>query len=121
MVRTRLWSQLVVLAVVLAACGGSGGTSGTTYWRANFKGGLSLYISVVRSGEEVAGWAKYGEGTFQHYDGTVNSDGTYSVSAYGGATFQVSGNTMTVTTSEGSPDHYVSISESEYRRAGGPT
>lgn len=108
----------VSLLLFLSACGGLGSTSGTTYWRANFTGGTTLYMSVVRSGENVSGWAKYGDGSFQHYVGTVNSDGTYNITAYAGSTVKVDGNTMTVTTSETSY-HYTSASESDYKAAGG--
>jgi hypothetical protein len=118
--RSRLPLLGVVCSLFLSACGSSGATSGTTYWRANFEGGTSLYMSVVRGGESVSGWAKYGDGSFQHYVGNLNSDGTYSISAYGGSTLKIEGNAMTVTTEEGQPDHYVSVGESEYKAAGGP-
>ncbi len=118
--KSRLPLLGVVFSLLLSACGSSGESSGTTYWRANFAGGTSLYMSVVRSGEDVSGWAKYGDGSFQHYVGTVNSDGTYSVSAYAGSTLKIEGKAMSVTNSEGT-NHYASVGESAYKAAGGQT
>lgn len=118
--KSRLPLCGVVISLSLSACGGSGAANSTTYWRANFQGGTSLYMSVVRSGEAVSGWAKYGDGTFQHYIGTVNSDRTLNAGVYGGATVKIDGNKMAVTDSEQTMD-WVSISESDYKAAGGPT
>ena len=81
-----------VLVLLAAACGGSGGSaSGTSYWREDITGGTSLYMSLVVNGDNVAGWAKYGDGTFGHFVGTKNSDGTLSVTAYTGETLSING------------------------------
>lgn len=108
----------MLVAVAVAACGSQNTTS---HWQANFTGGTSLYMSIATSGGNVSGWAKYGDGSFQHYDGTVNSDGTLSVSAYTGDTLTINGNSMTATASDGSgTTHWAQISESAYKSAGGP-
>lgn len=105
----------------LSACGSSGGAgSGPTYWRANIQGASALYMSVVPGGGAVSGWAKYGDGSFSHYTGTQNSDGTYTISAYGGGTLAIDGNKLTVTSGEGHPIYYQSIGKSEYTAGGGP-
>jgi hypothetical protein len=118
--RSRLPLCGMVLSLFLLGCSGSGATNSATYWRANFQGGTSLYMSVIRSGEAILGWAKYGDGTSQHYIGTVNSDGTLNAGVYGGATVKIDGNKMAVTNSEQAND-WLSISESDYKAAGGPT
>jgi hypothetical protein len=117
--RSRLLLCAVSVSLFLSACG-SGATNGTTYWRANFQGGTSLYMSFTRSGEAVSGWAKYGDGTFQHYIGTENSDGTFNAGVYAGSTIKIDGSKMTVTNSEQSND-WASISKSDYTTAGGPS
>jgi hypothetical protein len=118
--RSRLLLCAVGVSLFLSACGGSGAANSTTYWRANFQGGTSLYMSFARSGEAVSGWAKYGDGTFQHYIGTANSDGTFNAGVYGGSTIKVDGGKMTVTNSEQS-NEWASISKSDYTTAGGPS
>ena len=111
---------VVGLALAIAACGGTSNAS--TYWRANFTGGTSLYMSIVSNGDNVSGWAKYGDGTFQHYTGTKNSDGTFDVSAYAGDTLSISGNTMKATSDSGEgTSNWSEISESTFTGAGGPT
>src|SRR5205814_827705 len=93
---------LVVLAAaaLVAGCGGSSG--GSRYWREDFSDGSpSLYMSVIVDGQNVSGWAKYNDGTFQHYAGTANSDGTFDVTAYTGETLSMDGDTMTASYHDG--------------------
>jgi len=69
----------------------------------------------------VAGWAKYGDGTFQHYVGTKNSDGTYDITAYAGETLSINGSTMVATSEDGEGTiNWSQISDSTYQGAGGP-
>jgi hypothetical protein len=115
--RVRLSLVVVASSLFLSACGSSGPANGTSYWRADFQGGTTLYMSVNRSGENVSGYAKYGDGSFGHYVGTVNSDGSFTIGAFGGATAKIDGSKMSVTFGEGTND-YVSASEAEYKSAG---
>ena len=76
---------------------------------------------IVDSQGDVSGWAQYTDGSFQHFDGTENSDGTYSVSAFDGVTLQINGSTMTGTYDDGDGTmSWSETSESAYTAAGGP-
>lgn len=109
--------QGLAVATAVAACGGSG--SGTSYWQQHFAGGTTLDMSLQSDGTNVSGWAQYGDGQFQHFTGTKNSDGTYQVSAYTGRTLTIDGDTMTGSSYHGT-DHWTKISESEFASDGGP-
>ena len=79
-------------------------------------------MSLLVSGDNVAGWAKYGDGTFGHFVGTKNSDGTFSVTAYTGETLSVSGNSMTATLDDGGgASQWTKTTQSDYAGAGGPS
>jgi len=113
-------SAALIAATSLAACGGS--SSSTTYWRAHFTDGQSLYLSLVNMNGQISGWAKYTDGTFQAFTGTADSDGTLDVTAYDGETLSINGDSMTATSQDGEGNMYFAqVSQSAYQSAGGPT
>lgn len=77
-------------------------------------------MSLVIDGDNASGWAKYGDGTFGHFVGTKNSDGTLSITAYTGETLSMSGDKMTGTLNDGGgTSHWIKVSESDFTGAGG--
>jgi hypothetical protein len=118
----RLVAAGMVTAALMAACGSSSSSSGTTYWQAHFTGGSTLYMSIVNQNGDVSGWAKYEDGTFQAFTGTQNSDGTLDVGAYDGDTLSISGASMTATSEDGEGTvHWTQTTQSDYHSAGGPS
>ena len=116
----RILLVLSVLGVLfLAGCGGSGSSSGTTYWSITFTDGSSLYMSLTIQGDNAAGWAKYGDGSWSHFTGIKNSDGTFDVGAYSGSTLSIDGNELTET-ERAATHHWSKIDENAYKAAGGP-
>lgn len=78
-------------------------------------------MSFVIDGSNAAGWAKYGDGTWNHFTGVKNSDGTFSITGYGNSTVSISGGTLTDTDSTGNAIHFSSATRSTYLAAGGPS
>src|SRR4051812_11850916 len=105
---SRVAAALTLGAVLFVAACGASGSNETTYWRQSFTNGDSLSLSLQTDGENAAGWAEYGDGTFQHFTGTKNSDGTFSIGAYTGRTLTIDGDSMTATTYQGT-DHWTKI------------
>lgn len=116
----RMALLAVFATLVISACGGSGSARGTSYWRETFTDGSSNYLSLTVAGDNVAGWAKYGDGTWSRFVGTKGSDGTLSITAYSGSTLSVNGDTMSGTDGGGSREGWDKTTEADYTAAGGP-